>query len=255
LDINELEKVITGKTKMIMVNTPHNPIGKVFTKEELQQIANLAIKHNLLVLSDEVYETLVFSDSVSKHVSIASLPGMYERTVAIGSVGKTFSVTGWKIGWVIGSPDLIRSIWMAHQFIPFAVATPLQEATAVSFEQAASYNYFQKSIDELEKKRDRLIKDLNEIGLIPTIPDGSYFLLADTSAVKVPKEAKTDRRNDYDVCRYMTRQMGVGLIPPSAFYSRAHEHYPANLARFCFCKTDDMLIEATKRLKQHIKKQ
>jgi kynurenine--oxoglutarate transaminase/cysteine-S-conjugate beta-lyase/glutamine--phenylpyruvate transaminase len=126
LDWSELEKCINSKTKMIILNNPNNPIGKVWEREELERLANIVEKHNLLVMADEVYETLVYSDSASPMIKFASLPGMFQRTITIGSMGKMFGVTGWKIGWILAPPELTRSAWMVHQFLPFSVVTPLQ---------------------------------------------------------------------------------------------------------------------------------
>jgi len=193
---------------------------------------------------------------------------MFERTISIGSVGKTFSLTGWKVGWAVGPKELMRALWMVHQFIPFAVATPLQEATAIAFEQAAQHNYFETMLKgllfnlplnilvinnfllDLERRRNLLTEVLDEVGLKPTVPDGSYFILADTSAYKIPAEFQ-DRRRDFNFCRWLTAKVGVGAIPPSAFYDPQNEHLPANYARFCFIKTDEMLNEAAKRLRAH----
>ena len=140
LDIDELRAAITPRTRMLILNTPMNPIGKVFRREELAAIAAVAIEFDLLVLSDEVYEWMVYAPA--QHVRIATLPGMWERTITLGSAGKTFSVTGWKIGWAIAPAPLANAINLAHQWIPFAVTTPLQEAVAIAFEEAAKGEYF-----------------------------------------------------------------------------------------------------------------
>ncbi len=181
-----------------------------------------------------------------EHVRIATLPGMWERTITLGSAGKTFSVTGWKIGWALGPPTLIHAIVMAHQWIPFAVSTPLQEAVAVALEQAPSHGYFEWLGTMYQQKRDRLLNALDQVGLTPMAPDGSYFIIFDTSRLPVIAEPGVCR--DVAVCRWLTTAVGVAAIPPSPFYSVDHQYLTDNLARFTFCKTDDLLDEAITRL-------
>ncbi len=204
----------------------------------------------MLVLSDEVYEWMVYphaNGTAVEHVRIATLPGMWERTITLGSAGKTFSVTGWKIGWAIGPAALIHALLMAHQWIPFTVATPLQEAVATALEQAPHEDYYAWLATMYQAKRDKLLSVLDEIGLTPVRPDGSYFIIVDTSGLDVPVPAGT--RRDVAVCRWFTTDVGVAAIPPSPFYSVAHQPLTDNLARFTFCKTDEMLDEAATRLR------
>ena len=250
LDMAELEAAFTERTRLLILNTPQNPLGKVFTRAELEQIAALVQKHNILVLSDEVYEWMTYSDPqrTVEHVRIATLPGMWERTITLGSAGKTFSVTGWKIGWAITSERLAHAIFMAHQWIPFAVATPLQEAVAIALEVAPQHDYFNWLGAMYKAKRDMLLNVLQDVGLPPLTPDGSYFILVDTRGQDVPRTAGV--RRDVNFCRWLTREVGVVAIPPSPFYSPAHQSLTDNLARFCFCKTDEMLEEAARRLQK-----
>jgi aspartate/methionine/tyrosine aminotransferase len=180
-------------------------------------------------------------------VRIATLPGMWERTVTLGSAGKTFSVTGWKIGWAIAPPQLAQAILMAHQWIPFAVATPLQEAVAVALEGAEGHGYFDWLRTMYQDKRDRLLAALHAAGLPPMTPDGSYFIVVDTR--DLPLAAPAGERRDVAICRWLTREIGVAAIPPSPFYSEPHRYLADNLARFTFCKTDDLLEEAARRLR------
>jgi aspartate/methionine/tyrosine aminotransferase len=256
LDIAELEAAITPRTRLLVVNTPQNPIGKVFSRAELEEIAVVVQKHDLLVLSDEVYEWMTYSDGARtghqrvEHVRIATLPGMWERTVTLGSAGKTFSVTGWKIGWAIAAAPLAHAILMAHQWIPFTVATPLQEAVAAAMEIAPERDYFNWLSTMYQEKRDFLLNVLREVGLSPLTPDGSYFILVNTSHLDVPLEP--GQRRDRSVCRWFTREVGVAAIPPSPFYSPEHQYLTDNLARFCFCKTDDLLQEAAVRLTKRL---
>ncbi len=258
LDMGELEAAFSERTRLLILNTPQNPVGKVFNRNELQQIADLVQKHDLLLLSDEVYEWMTYCDGDrtgnerTQHIRIATLPGMWERTVTLGSAGKTFSVTGWKIGWAIAAEPLAHAILMAHQWIPFTVATPLQEAVATAFEVAAEHDYFNWLSTMYQSKRDLLLKVLHDVGLPPITPDGSYFILVDTSALDVPIEAGA--RRDQSLCRWFTREVGVAAIPPSHFYSPEHQYLTDNLARFCFCKTDEMLEEAAIRLTKRLGK-
>ncbi|KNC47969.1 aminotransferase class I and II [Thecamonas trahens ATCC 50062] len=258
LDLDKLEAAISPVTRMLVLTTPHNPTGKVFSRAELEGIAELACKHDLIVLADEVYDSLVYSDS-EPHVSIGSLPGMFQRTITLGSAGKTFSVTGWRLGWALGPPKLITALWLVSQYITFASPTPLQAAAAALFPAAHEHNYFTDSVAALQAKRDLLVGALARAGLDPIAPQGSYFALADTGSLPGPfpfepvagvPVGETNAR-DYQVCRWLTQSAGVTAIPPSAFYSPDHAELAANYARFCFCKADDTLaagIEALNRL-------
>jgi len=256
LDMAELEAAISERTRLLIINTPQNPVGKIFSRAELQQIAALVQKHDILVLSDEVYEWMTYSDGERtghkrvEHTRIATLPGMWERTITLGSAGKTFSVTGWKIGWAIAAEPLANAILMAHQWIPFTVATPLQEAVATALEVSPERDYFNWLSSMYQEKRDFLLTVLRDVGLSPVTPDGSYFILVNTSHLDVPLEA--GQRRDRSVCRWFTREVGVAAIPPSPFYSPEHQYLTDNLARFCFCKTDDMLQEAAARLTKRL---
>lgn len=244
IDVDELEAAFGERTRLLILNTPSNPVGKVFRRDELQAIAEIVRRHDVLVLSDEVYEWMVYAGA--HHVRFATLPGMAERTVTLGSAGKTFSVTGWKIGWAIAPPPLAHAILMAHQWIPFAVATPLQEAVANAFDMAEEQGYFAWMANMYEGKRDRLVRALEAAQLRPQTPEGSYFVLFDTRELPVTVEA--GQRRDVAVCRWLTTEVGVAAIPPSPFYSVEHQGLTDNLARLCFCKTDDMLDEAARRL-------
>jgi aspartate/methionine/tyrosine aminotransferase len=250
LDMDELAAAFTPRTRMLILNTPMNPVGKLFSRQELEMIARLACEHEILVLSDEVYEWMIYpaAGRVVEHVRIATLPGMWERTVTLGSAGKTFSVTGWKIGWAIAPQHLAHAVLMAHQWIPFAVATPLQEAVAVALERAVDEDYFGWLGAMYQAKRDKLLAALTAVGLTPVAPDGSYFVLFDTGQLDVP--VASGARRDVAVCRWLTTEVGVAAIPPSPFYSVPHQHLTDNLGRFCFCKTDDMLDEAASRLQR-----
>jgi len=248
VDMTELAAAVTPRTRLLVINTPNNPVGKVFTQTELEQIAELAQERDLLVLSDEVYEWMTY-DGVP-HLRLATLPGMWERTITLGSAGKTFSVTGWKIGWAIAPRHLAHAVLMAHQWIPFAVTTPLQEAVGAAFEQVEERGYFAELSSMYSAKRDKLAVALAGVGLTPVIPQGSYFILVDTAHLDAP--LPTDDPRDVQICRWLTREIGVVAIPPSAFYSPGHKALAKDVARFCFCKTDAILDAASQRLRQNL---
>ncbi|KAL6074448.1 Kynurenine--oxoglutarate transaminase 3 [Balamuthia mandrillaris] len=254
---DELEAVMNEKTRVVVINSPHNPSGKVFTEQELQGIANVISKYkNCIVISDEVYEWMTYDDV--KFTRFATLPGMWQRTITIGSAAKTFSITGWKIGWIMGPSDLVQACARAHQYISFAVATPFQEAVAVGFETAAKKNYFEWLAKTYQKKRDFLVSVLREVGLTPVVPQGAFFVLADISKIKLKGDEGKDKSitkmnmhlKDWNVCRWLTTEIGVAAIPCSAFYCDEHSEGASNLIRFCFCKTDDVLEQAA----QHFRK-
>lgn len=248
-DRKEMESLFNEKTKGIIINTPHNPIGKVFSLDELQFIANLAKKWNTLVVSDEVYEWIVYEPY--KHIRIATLPGMYDRTITIGSAGKTFSVTGWKIGWAYGPANLLYNLQVVHQNTVYTCPTPTQEAVAIGFEQElARFGqpdcYFISIVKELLPKREYMAKFLRDIGMTPTIPEGGYFMVANWTALenKVKLNEETDPQRDYRFTKWMIKNVGVQGIPPSAFYSDEHKHLGEDYVRYCFMKKDENLRKA-----------
>ncbi|XP_012269796.1 kynurenine aminotransferase isoform X2 [Athalia rosae] len=255
LDNKELEGLFNEKTKGIIVNTPHNPTGKVFTQQELQMIADLAKKWNTLVISDEVYEWLVYKPY--QHIRMATLPGMYERTITIGSAGKTFSVTGWKIGWAYGPANLLYNLQVVHQNTVYTCATTLEEAIAIGFEQEiARFGqpdcYFQSLANDLLPKRDFMASFLREVGMNPTVPEGGYFMIANWSALadKVQLSEEKDPYKDYKFTKWMTKNVGIQGIPPSAFYSSEHKHLGEENVRYCFIKRDENLQEAAEILRK-----
>jgi N-succinyldiaminopimelate aminotransferase len=236
VDKATLTNLFSHKTKLIIVNTPHNPTGKVFSQAELTLIADLCQKHDVIALTDEVYEHIVFDGL--EHLTLASFPGMAHRTVQISSLGKTCSVTGWKVGWTVAQRDLTQAIFRAHQFMTFCGAAPLQEAAVTAVSQN---NQFYEDLTQLyTSKRDYLIDALVSAGLTPIIPHGTYFVMVDISTL--------DFANDVAFCRYLTKEIGVAAIPPSAFYKNPADG--AGLARFAFCKEEKTLAEAAKRLQR-----
>lgn len=241
IDETKLANLFNEKTKLIMLNTPHNPTGKVFSQDELQLVADLCQKHDVIAVTDEVYEHIIFDGE--PHHCLATFPGMRERTIVISSVGKTFSTTGWKVGWVIGQPKLVQSAFRTHQFMTFSGAAPLQEATAIALEQADERGYYDWLGRMYQAKRALLLGSLRENNLPPIVPKGTYFAMIDISQLGLG--------DDVAFCRYLTTEVGVVAIPPSAFYNA-----PAGgktLARFAFCKTDDVLREAGERLKKLVR--
>ncbi|MEM7584027.1 MAG: methionine aminotransferase [Acidobacteriota bacterium] len=232
-DPRELERAINPKTRAILINTPHNPTGKVFSRAELEHIAGLAQRFDLLVISDEVYEHLVFD---GEHLPIATLPGMRERTITISSTGKTFSMTGWKIGYTCANAALTQAIRTAHQFITFCNSAPFQPAMAGALR--LDDGFFDQLLTEYRERRDRLCAGLQDVGFGVQPPAGTYFVLADIRPLGFD--------DDVEFCRMLPEAVGVAAIPPTAFYidKAAGRH----LVRFAFCKTLDVLDEAVHRL-------
>lgn len=240
LDFDELRGLLSLRSRMLVLNTPHNPTGKVFSLEELEELAAIAIEHELLVVTDEVYDKMVF-DGLEHH-PIGSLPGMWERTVTLYSAAKTFGVTGWKVGWAIAAAELSHAIRMAHQWIPFSVASPLQNALAAILTQCETSNYYQELRRSYQKKRDRFLPILREVGLRPLIPHGTYFVIADTS--------EWGLENDEAFCHHLLKEHGVVAIPPSYFYEPAHQHLARHHVRFAFCKRDEVFEVAAECLRK-----
>lgn len=246
LDEEELCGMFNDKTKMIILNTPHNPTGKVFTMEELELIARLCQKHNVLCVFDEVYEWLVYD--CHQHIRMATLPNMWERTISIGSAGKSFSVTGWKLGWAYGPAPLLRNLQTIHQTCVYTCSTPLQEALAAAIEyELCRFGqpdcYFVQVARELTTKRNYIVKMLRENGFNPTVPDGGFFVVADWTKLekKIDLSTENDKYKDYKFTKKFLKECGVLAIPPSAFYSENHKCLGENYARFCFMKQTENL--------------
>jgi N-succinyldiaminopimelate aminotransferase len=236
LDPDELTRAFNNKTKLIIVNTPHNPTGKVFSQSELQFIADLCIKWNAIAISDEVYEHILFDGT--KHFRLAQFEGMRERTITISSHGKSFSFTGWKIGWCIAPPDLTTAVRRAHQFVTFASGTPFQHAAVKAL--SLDDEYYAALIRDYQTKRDFLASALSNAGLDVSIPKGTYFIMAGIQPLGF--------NDDVTFCRYLTKEVGVAAIPPSAFYSDDHKPLGKGYARFAFCKKMETLEKAAERL-------
>lgn len=233
-DVKELEEALTTNTKMIIINSPHNPSGKCFNLGELEAIAQIARDRDLIVLSDEAYEFLTY-DSI-RHIPIATLPGMKNRTITINSTGKTFGMTGWKIGYSSASSILTSAIRKVHQWTTFAVNTPAQHAMVLGFKNLDQYlPDFQKLYQE---KRDLALALLKKTNFNAHIPGGSYFIMID-----IPKGVYID---DVDAATKLVRETSVATIPPSVFYSKSDEG--KTMLRLCFAKSDKTLIDGINKL-------
>lgn len=232
----ELRAAFTKKTRALILNTPHNPTGRVFTRQELALIAELCIEHDVTVISDEVYEHLLFDNA--QHLPIATLPDMFERTVTVSSAGKMFSATGWKIGWVYGPPNLIEGVGRAHQFITFAVNYPSQQAMAYALNLPSTY--YEGFQAMYAKKRALMLSALDNAGMQYFAPQGTYFVLADFSAFF--------DGTSLECVMHLIKEHGIASIPPDTFYSQEHAHIGRKYVRFAFCKSDEMLQQVQERL-------
>ena len=229
LDADALQSAAGPRARVMLLNTPHNPTGRVLGRGELEAIARVCIEHDLVCVSDEVYEHLVYD---GKHTPIATLPGMAPRTLTISSVGKSFSFTGWKIGWCSGPAELVAAVQSVKQYLTFAGGTPLQHAAAAALRLPAVH--LEALRDELRVKRDLLCAGLTEAGLHPLVPAGTYFVNADIGTDAV------------GFCTTLPGRCGVVAIPTSAFYDDAGA--APTLVRFAFCKREDVIAEAARRL-------
>jgi N-succinyldiaminopimelate aminotransferase len=236
IDPAELRAAFGPKTRAIIVNSPQNPTGRVFTYDEQKLIADLCIEFDAICISDEVYEHLVFDGA--RHIPMAAMPGMFERTATVGSLGKTFSVTGWKIGWVWGGAEVLTGVSRAHQFVTFAANHPAQEAAA--FALGMPGDYFEEFQQMYTAKRDLMMQALDAAGLKAHMPEGTYFVMADFSDVYDGESVA--------FARYLTTEIGVACIPPGFFYGPDHAYLARTQARFAFCKSNQTLEAAGERL-------
>ncbi|MEU3277221.1 pyridoxal phosphate-dependent aminotransferase [Streptomyces antibioticus] len=235
LDLDELRSAVTDRTRLLLVNTPHNPTGTVLTRAELTAIAELAVERNLLVVTDEVYEHLVFDDA--EHIPLATLPGMRERTVTISSAGKTFSFTGWKVGWVTATQELTSAVRSAKQFLTYVSAGPFQYAVAKAL--ALPDSYFEEFRADMRAKRELLAGGLEQAGFTVFRPAGTYFITTDIRSL--------GESDGFAFCRSLPERCGVVAIPNAVFYD--HQEAGAPFVRFAFCKQAGVLEEAARRLK------
>jgi kynurenine--oxoglutarate transaminase/cysteine-S-conjugate beta-lyase/glutamine--phenylpyruvate transaminase len=280
LDLDEFEAHLTKNTKAVILNTPHNPTGKMFSQQELSGIADILAKHpNVVVLADEVYEHIVFDTDREPHTSIATVDGgkLWHRTLTMSSAGKTFSCTGWKVGWAVGPPELVKAVTSVQQWCNFSPVTPTQDAIAQSLQHArqpfrsenddVTYNtYYEWLAADYKSKRQLLIESLQAAGMTPIIPNGGFFIMADTAGIDFPYDdiAATQQSiampgfnegkkmpRDWALSRWLTQQVGVTAIPPSAFFSLENVNLASNTLRFAFCKGQPTLLEAKERFQKY----
>ncbi|HEX8143975.1 MAG TPA: aminotransferase class I/II-fold pyridoxal phosphate-dependent enzyme [Pyrinomonadaceae bacterium] len=237
-DREELSNAFNEKTKAIIVCNPNNPTGKVFTRDEMEFIAALCREHDALCFTDEIYEHILYprEDRTVEHISMAQLEGMRERTVVVNSMSKTYSVTGWRVGYVLAPPAITNAIRKVHDFLTVGAAAPLQSAGAYAL--SLPPDYYEKLQAEYRARRDLLLPALEAAGFRTFRPDGAYYIMTDISSFGFP--------SDVDFTRHLIREVGVACVPGSSFYSRPE--LGAQQVRFCFCKKDSTLLAAAERL-------
>lgn len=237
LDVAALQAAVTPLTRFILLNTPHNPTGTVLTAAELQAVADVAIEHDLVLITDEVYEHLVFDDQV--HTPLATLPGMAERTLTLSSAGKSYSVTGWKIGWATGPAHLVAAVLNAKQWLSFSSGTPLQHAVAYALDHEPDFP--RDLARDLQGRRDLLCAGLTDLGLAPRVPEGTYFTMTDV--------AHLGWAGGLEFCEALPERAGVVAIPAQGFHdSDAGRH----LVRWAFCKEPDVIEDGLRRLREAV---
>lgn len=234
-DLDELRSAFSDKTRLIIVNSPHNPTGTVFSAEVLETIVDLAHRFDATIVTDEVYEHLVFD---ARHSPIATLPGARERTVTISSGGKTFNTTGWKVGWLTAQPETVQAILAVKQYLTFVNGAPFQPAIAAGLRLPDEF--FATAAATLKEKRDILAAGLTAAGFTVTVPSAGYFILADAAGLGFS--------SGDELCRSLPSRAGVAAVPVSAFVTPEHRAPFATLVRFAFCKKRDVLAEAASRL-------
>ncbi|MGZ4444367.1 MAG: pyridoxal phosphate-dependent aminotransferase [Nocardioidaceae bacterium] len=234
LDVDALRGAVTENTTALLLNSPHNPTGAVLTREELEAVARVAVEHDLVVITDEVYEHLVFDDR--EHIPVCTLPGMADRTVSISSAGKTFSFTGWKVGWVTGPADLVQSVLSAKQWLTFTNAAPLQPAVAQALDQEAAF--YHALAKELQTKRDLLCTGLSGLDLDVFVPEATYFVTTDVRRYGYP--------DAMEFCLALPERAGVVAIPAQVFYD--DQEAGRHMVRWAFCKDASVLEEGIRRL-------
>ena len=237
IPFDDLERALEGGIKLVLLNTPMNPCSKVFSSSELEKIGALLVKYNAIAICDEVYEHLVYQGA--EHIPLMTFPGMRNRAIRIGSAGKTFSLTGWKVGYITACSELLTPLTRTHQFLTFTTPPNLQAGAAFGLRKKADY-FFGLS-NELEKRRDQLARGLSEVGMEVLKCDGTYFITADFRGTGF-------HGDDLQFCKHITEQARVAAVPVSAFYEGGDVKY---FARFCFCKEEDTLSEAVNRLQRY----
>ena len=233
-DPDELRKAFSSRTKAIILNSPHNPTGKVFTREELEFIAGLCLEFDVLAITDEIYEHILYDGAV--HIPIATIPGMRDRTILINSMSKTYSVTGWRVGWVLAAPDLTESIRKVHDFLTVGAAAPLQQAGVTALN--LNHEYYTNLAVEYSRRRNTLLGMLERAGFHCFRPKGAYYIMADVRNLGFP--------DDVSLVRHLIEKVGVAAVPGSSFFADPRDGI--KLIRFCFCKKYETLEKAGNRL-------
>ncbi len=238
MDISELEAAFNDKTKAVIINTPNNPTGKVFSLPELEEIARLCRQYDVIAITDEIYDQIIYGepDAPLVHHSLMTIDGMRDRTVVINGMSKSYSVTGWRVGWTIAEPAITEAIRKVHDFLTVGAAAPLQEAGAIALSLPDSY--YQELADDYRARRDLLCQALDDTGFGFTVPDGSYYVMADISAFGYP--------NDVAFSDFLVEKIGIAVVPGSSFYSEAERG--SQQVRFAFCKRRETLEAAASRL-------
>jgi len=268
-----LREAMTDKTRAIVINTPHNPTGKVFTREELESIADIVREYpKVVVISDEVYKYIIHSEpdaglegpKPAGHVHFANLPGMWDRTVTLSSAGKTFSVTGWSIGWIVAPVHFTKEVQTMLPYMQFCASTPMQEAMVhvlrradQPYEGFESYYHWMRHV--YSQKKQLMIEGLKEAGIEPIPGQGGFFIVGDTGSIEVPEEylqhstpAMPKMTRDWAFCRWMALEHGVIAIPTSPFFSKENRHLAGNYVRFAFCKKDETIFDACQKMKEMV---
>jgi aminotransferase len=235
-DSQELREAFQHRTKAIILNTPNNPTGKVFSRKELELIRDLCVEYNVLAITDEIYDHILYDGA--QHISIASLEGMRERTITINGLSKSYSVTGWRVGWAVAPPAITNAIRKVHDFLTVGAPAPLQEAGAAALSLPPSY--YQQLAERYRKGRDQLIPALEKAGFVCYRPRGAYYVMTDISAFGA--------NNDVEFASYLVREIGIACVPGSSFYK--HPKDGSQQVRFAFCKKPETLTEAERRLEK-----
>ncbi len=233
-DEAELRQAFNEHTKAIIINTPHNPTGKVFTREELTLIASLCQEWDVLAFTDEIYEHILYDGTT--HVAMATLPGMEERTVTINGLSKTYSVTGWRVGYILANPELTGAIRKVHDFLTVGAPAPLQRAGVAAMQLPVSY--YEELAKQYEQKRDTILHTLDRVGISYFVPEGAYYVLADIS--------RFGYKTDIEFAQYLVKEIGVAVVPGSSFFSQPEAG--KDFIRFCFSKKPETLEAASARL-------
>ncbi|ROV93014.1 hypothetical protein VPNG_09424 [Cytospora leucostoma] len=251
IDFDELERAVTPRTKMIVLNTPHNPVGKVFSRPELERIADICVKNQIIILSDEVYDRLFYVP----FTRIATLsPEVEKLTLTVGSAGKNFYATGWRVGWLLGPAELIQYVSAAHTRICYSSVSPLQEAAAVGFEKAEAEGFWDDCVSDMKARMSRFTAVFDELGLPYSEPEGGYFVMANLAKVKLPEDYPfpphvASRPRDFKLAWFLIQEVGVAAIPPTEFYTEENAHIAEDYLRFAVCKPDEVLDDAKERLR------